>query len=505
MIETMTNSTTIPKKRKIGETDILNTSDNKVTINGTKPPTSPQSYVSKLVIKMKDCLEELGADEVDFAALESMSVLIYESMSISSRNYHSVQHVFDISASMTDPIPILSALFHDCIYFHVDKKLTKAQSDLLQGTHTVDEKGNLHFSASSDNDEDELLKMVECIFSYSAGQEIKKGLNEFLSAVIAVRCLTSFLSMGQLAHIACCIEATIPFRPNHAESGLPPMEHLHQNLGKANSRFDLKMEEEDLVKAIQSAVVVANNDVQNFASTDVYDFLDGTWSLLPELNENLRTHFCITAMDMQKALKGMHEFFHFYLKPDNVFDEFRGIPSQKELDWKLQLCTRNVTIAKKYVGAKLFAMSVVAAFAGLTGGDAPISLFLGDLPSSNNEFGPTLSDFLPPASKEQLQKCDQVVYHILKNGRKTDAEFDTKQSPLAAYLMSSLGDERLTELLGSQKLVPMEEDTALLILKFLPRDVLEVVGEALKEIAVSRSSKIQQVMDMLYPKKLNKI
>lgn len=501
----MTNPTTSPKKRKIGETDILNTSDKKVTSNGTKAPPSPQSYVSKLVIKMKDCLEELGAKDVDFPALERMSVLIYESMSISSRNYHSVQHVFDISASMTDPIPILSALFHDCIYFHVDKNLTKAQSDLLQGTHTVDEKGNLQFSASSDNDEDEVLKMVECIFSYSAGQEIKKGLNEFLSAVIAVRCLQSFLPMDQLAHIACCIEATIPFRPNHAESGLPPMEHLHQNLVKANSRFELKMEEEDVVKAIQRAVEVANNDVQNFASTDVYDFLDGTWSLLPELNENLRTHFCITAMDMQKALNGMHEFFQFYLKPDNVFDEFRGIPSKKELDWKLELCTRNVTIAKKYIGAKLFAMSVVAAFAGLTGGDAPISLFLGDLPSNNNEFGPTFSDFLPPATMEQLQKCDQVVYHILKNGRKTESEFDTKQSPLAAYLMSSLGDERLTELLGSQKLIPLKEETALLILKFLPRDILEVVAEALKQIALSRSSKIQQVMDMLYPQKLKKI
>jgi hypothetical protein len=93
----------------------------------------------------------------------------------------------------------------------------------------------------------------------------------------------------------------------------------------------------------------------------------------------------------------------------------------------------------------------------------------------------------------------------LKNGRKTASQFDTKQSPLAAYLMSSLGDERLTELLGSQKLIPMEEETALLILKFLPRDILEVVAEALKEMALSRSRKIQQVMDMLYPEQLKKI
>lgn len=506
MIKAMPNPKNSPKKRRIGETDFLKSTETKVNTNGKEAPPTPQSYVSKLIFNAKECLAQLGAKDVDFPALERMSILIYESMSISSRNYHSVQHVFDISSAMTDPIPILSALFHDCIYFHVDKQLTKAQSDLLQGTHTVDEKGIHIFSSSSDKDVDELLKMVECIFSYAPGQEISMGRNEFLSAVIAVRCLKPYLPMDQLAKIACCIEATIPFRSNHQESGLLPSEHLYESLGKANRRFNLKMTEEDRIKAIQLAVTVANNDVQNFASTDVYDFLDGTWSLLPELNENLRMQFCITTMDMQKALNGMYGFFKFYLKPENVFAEFRGVPSQKELDWKLELCTRNVTIAKKYVGAKLFAMSVVAAFARLTGGDAPISLFLGDLPSNTNQFGqPKFSDFLPPASVEQLQQCDQVVYHILKSGRKTEAQFDTKTSPLAAYLNASLGDDRLAELLGSLKLVPMEEETALLILKSLSRDVLEVVAEALKKIAWSRSSKIQHVMESFYPVTAEKI
>eukprot|EP00980_Cylindrotheca_fusiformis_P011193 scaffold2563_cov124-Cylindrotheca_fusiformis.AAC.24 len=500
MIDTMASPSSSPKKRKIGEADVLKSSDDIVTSNGSKGPSVPQSYVSKLIFKMKECLEELGAKDVDLPTLEVMSVLIYESMSISSRNYHSVQHVFDISATMKDPIPILSALFHDCIYFHVDKQLTKSQSELLQGTHTVDGKGVHLFSASSDSDKDELLKMVECIFSYSPGQEIKKGLNEFLSAVIAVRSLKPFLLMHQLASIACCIEATIPFRAEHPDSGLPNMEHLYQSLGKANIRFDLKMTEEDRIKAIQRAVTLSNNDVQNFAYTDVYDFLDGTWSLLPEQNENLRMQFCITTMDMQKALHGMYEFFQFHLKPENVFDTFRGIPSKEELDWKVQLCTRNVTIAKKYVGAKLFAMSVVAAFARLTGGDAPISLFLGDLQSNTNEFGqPKFSDFLPSLSAEQRKNSDQVVFRILQTGRKTEAQFDTKNSPLAAYLCGSLGDDLLMELLQTLKLVPMEEDTALLVLKSLPRDILKVVAEALRKIAWSRSSKIKDVVERLYP------
>mmetsp|Transcript_19621 Transcript_19621/g.48258 ORF Transcript_19621/g.48258 Transcript_19621/m.48258 type:complete len:504 (-) Transcript_19621:86-1597(-) len=466
--------------------------------NKEKQVEPPKCYVSLLVLKMEECLGNLGIKDVDMAELERMSVMIYESMSISSRDYHSVQHVFDISNDMTKPIPILSALFHDCVYFHVDKRLTTAQEELLQGTYTADERGNLEFKASSEDYDDELLKLVEFLFSFKPGQKLEKGLNEFLSALIAVRCLKKFLPMHQLAEIACCIEATIPFRPANPETKLQPTEHLFSRLLEANKKFKLEMKDDEMEQAIHKAVKVAGNDVQNFASTDVYDFLDGTWSLLPEQNENLRMQYCITAMDLQRALNGMYGFFNLYLKPENVFDEFRGVPSQKEMDWKLELCKRNVCIAKKYVGAKLYAMSVVAAFACLTGGDGPLSLFLGDLKSNKSLLQHTnFDDFLPECTLDQLKKCDKVVYHILKEGRKAETQFDTKQSPISAYLYSILGDERLTEILNTVELLPMEEENAWLILKALPIEALETLSNALKNIALSRTKKFEKLMERL--------
>ncbi|CAJ1957154.1 unnamed protein product [Cylindrotheca closterium] len=482
------------KRRRVGEEPDLHRFSNQA--EQEKEP--PKCYVSLLVLKMEECLGELGVKDLEMSELERMSIMIYESMSISSRDYHSVQHVFDISKDMTKPILILSALFHDCVYFQVDKSLTPAQEELLQGTYTTDSRGNLEFKASSEECNDELLKMVEYLFSLRPGKKIEKGLNEFLSALIAVRCLKKFLPMDQLAEIACCIEATIPFRSDNPETKLQPMEHLFSRLVEANKKFNLEMKEDQMEEAIHKAVNVALSDVSNFAATDVYDFLDGTWSLLPEQNENLRMQYCITVMDMQKALNGMYGFFHFYLKPENVFDEFRGRPSQKELDWKLELCRRNVCIAKKYVGAKLYAMSVVAAFACLTGGDGPLSLFLGDLKSNKSMLQHTsFDDFLPESTLDHLKKCDKVVYHILKEGRKTETLFDTKQSPISAYLYAILGDERLNEILTTVELFPMEKENARLILKALPIEALEALSTALKSIALSRTKKFETLMEQL--------
>lgn len=498
MVQANNESIHANKRRRVEEEVERSEFFSQVENSQTKQAESPKCYVSLLVLKMEECLGQLEVKDVDMAELERMSIMIYESMSISSRNYHSVQHVFDISKDMLHPIPILSALFHDCIYFQVDKRLTKAQEELLQGTYSEDDKGNLVFTASAEDCDDELLKLVEFLFTFKPGQRIEKGLNEFLSALVAVRSLKNFLPKNLLAEIACCIEATIPFRSPNPETKLEPMEHLFGRLELANEKFQLGMKEDEMIAAIHHAVKVSINDVGNFASTDVYDFLDGTWSLLPEQNENLRMQYCITAMDMQRALCGMHGFFNFFLKPENVFDEFRGMPSKKDLDWKLELCKRNCAIAKKYVGAKLYAMSVVAAFACLTGGDGPLSLFLGDLKSKKSMLQHTnFDDFLPECTEDQLEKCDKVVYHILKEGRKTETQFDTKQSPISAFLYATLGDERLTEILNTVKLVPMEDEKARLILKALPIEALESISNAIKSIALSRARKIDKLMEEL--------
>ena len=64
--------------------------------------------------------------------LETWSSLIHQSMSGSARSFHAVQHVFDISKGSKDPILILSALFHDVVYYNVDEGLNSLQQLILK-------------------------------------------------------------------------------------------------------------------------------------------------------------------------------------------------------------------------------------------------------------------------------------------------------------------------------------------------------------------------------------
>ena len=82
------------------------------------------TYIARLVITLEECLAQLDVTTVTHPNLlnhlERMACLIHESMSVSSRNYHSVQHVFDVAENLQidEPIAVIAALFHDCVYYH---------------------------------------------------------------------------------------------------------------------------------------------------------------------------------------------------------------------------------------------------------------------------------------------------------------------------------------------------------------------------------------------------
>jgi hypothetical protein len=148
------------------------------------------------------------------------------------------------------------------------------------------------------------------------------------------------------------------------------------------------------------------------------------------------------------------------------------------------------------VGAKLLAVSVLTAFAELTGGDAPMSLFMGDLPSRHHA-STKLEDSLPSPPAAALEKCDSVVFNILLQGRRTETSFDIRQSPLAAYLYGCLGDEALVQVLKSNKMYPMEKGNSLELLACLPREAIENVAKNMANVALSRSDLIHDLVKNL--------
>lgn len=180
---------------------------------GKKPVKQEYTYLQRLVVEMRTSLEKFDDEnDVDVTddQLENWAIIIYESMSAPSRTFHGVQHVFDISEG-ADPIQKVSALFHDVIYYSIDGGLNPAQEKVLHGL--VNEGEDKTVSLCED-EFDEATRLVIDIFGISPGQTLNpfSGLNEFLSAALAIRCLKTALSLSSLAKIAVCIEATIPFR-----------------------------------------------------------------------------------------------------------------------------------------------------------------------------------------------------------------------------------------------------------------------------------------------------
>lgn len=442
-------------------------------------------------------MEQLGVKvdekQLSFGDLERWAIFIHESMSISSRNYHSVKHVFDLADGWDNPIGVLSAYFHDCIYYQVDGGLSPPQQTVLHDVLLVKD-GKTFLCKQKDAKDDVLLRMVEGLFGFEPGQEMLafKGLNEFLSAVTAVRQLEKVLDLQTLTQIATCIEATIPFRPDTPQ-GQSPMDLLHERLERTNQLLGIGLTAPQCVHAVQVAAHLSNRDVGNFGSEDRAYFLDNTWSLLPETNEALRHQYLYTVKEFQHAVYKMNGFFNF-LDPNLIFTNFQGVPSNETVETLTAQARRNMEVGRKYVGAKLLSVSVLAAFAELTGGDAPMSLFMGDLPSRHH-VSYRLEDDLPepPAG---LEGCDADVYNILAFGRRSETAFDIRQSPLAAYLYGCMGDD-FEKCLKQIDVYPMTKEKARDFLNIMPEEIISRVAENMAKVAVSRADLIEDVVDTL--------
>mmetsp|Transcript_11959 Transcript_11959/g.18162 ORF Transcript_11959/g.18162 Transcript_11959/m.18162 type:complete len:465 (+) Transcript_11959:79-1473(+) len=435
---------------------------------------SQQSRMQRLVGEMSECLTTLGCFVTPDEKLEEWACVIYESMSAISRTFHGVQHVFDISDN-ADEVQKISAFFHDCIYYTIDGGLSADQEAILRGL--IDEKGDDVYLTKSTLEEDS--QMVVDIFGFTGGQKLNPfvGLNEFLSAALAIRCLSQYLRPQYIAEIAACIEATIPFRPGK------PMENLYVRLTKVNEMYTLQMTDDDIVAAVQRAADFANRDVLNFSYSNKASFLSNTWNLLPESNISLRHTRVFRISDFSNALRKMTGFFE-HLDPKTIFTSFRNKPSDESIAILIERATQNINMARTYMKCKQLAISVVAAFAELTGGDAPAALFLGDLPEPDH-ISPSIEDLITTREKRKGTELDDTVLALLRDGRERVNEFDIKNSPCAALLYAEIGDAGLKKSLKNI-VFPMDEEHSAKLLLSLPKNCVTEIGSACARIATTR-------------------
>jgi len=445
--------------------------------------------MNRLFKEMRTCFKDLNVD-YDYPLMEKWAFVIYESMSSPSRTFHSVQHVFDISIG-ADPIQKLAAYFHDVIYYSIDGGLNEDQQSFIGDI--ILEKDDVVSIAEEPSGKN--ILMIMDIFGFHAGQVLDpfRGMNEFLSAALAVRCYQEVVDPPILLQIAACIEATIPFRKCD-EEGKRPIDHLFERMHGANEEYDLGLSEEELVLSTQRAADLGNRDLGNFATPERAVFLSNTWNLLPESNIRLRNTTVFRISNFATALQKMTGFFE-HLDPNSIFVSFRDPDYEEVVVRKTEMAKQNIKVALDYMSCKRLSIAVVAAIAELTGGDAPLALFLGDLPERHH-ISTSIEDLIQAYDPEPELELDRRVFELLNDGRESESNFDIKNSPLAAYIYSLVGTDGVDRCM-EYAVHPMDKGHATALLHALPRECVASIVAACAEIAITRRKALHTMMQEL--------
>lgn len=406
---------------------------------------------------------------VDTPTVKALAQVILECMTGCHRSFHTPEHILQV-ADGGDAVEVLAALFHDVVYIQVDACIPNAVTGVLEPFMSVEEPYRIKPLTSLYNDPD--FALVATVFEVEREEEVPPQQNEFFSAIVAAKLLSPFLDRTHLAEIVACIEATIPFRVSSKE-GVPPSDRLYHNLLRANERFDLRLNPEQVIAAVKRAVRLANRDVKNFADVKASYFLDNTWKLLPETNPPLRNPESYTPHQYRCALQKMVGFMDF-LAPNLVFRQFQGEPSPEDYEGMLDRAAKNIDVARLYLKAKLVALAFVEALNQPEREEIPLVNLVGHCQFSPRPKSPgTLS---ASSRQEQIQV---EVMELLEVGRNQETAFDIRHSPLAAHLARTYGFTAVSEWfdasqdLFSRKLSPQafldyhEPDVVNLCLEYL--------------------------------------
>lgn len=435
--------------------------------------------INRFIRLFGDAFRGLGVD-VPSHDVEVLAMLIHDSMEQGQRVYHRSTHVFAMCEGM-NPRQTLATLFHDVVYFQLDGGFPRRANGILK---RVARSGGKTVVLRPIDNQDTGLRACATLFGFEPGQQLPLygGLNEFLSAVVAVRSLQPWLPMPDLVAIVACIEATVPFRgPDHEGRQSPDV--LVGRLRRVARMLELPLGDDQIDGMVHDAVALANQDVATFAVADPGTFLSTTWQLIEESNAPLAAVGVYSIREYRGALTRMESFLTT-LDADNIFHRYRGLPSDTDFAKFRAAAKSNLEFSSSYLGAKITAMAVVEALAVVTGGDCPVSMLLGDIHSSDGRTPARVERYLPkvPATKP----VDARLLEVLETGRTKDSESDLTVSPLTAFVYRSLGHEGTAEARRQAARMFNRKLSARDFLATLDRDMVRGVTKACAEIALSR-------------------
>ncbi|NVO05622.1 MAG: hypothetical protein HXX19_06615 [Rhodoferax sp.] len=426
--------------------------------------------------------------QVSDQQVEHMAVLIHSAMESPRRHYHCSDHALHMCEGM-NPRQVLAASFHDIVYIQLDDGFPSRVAYLLnpvarrQGDEML-----LRDIAPGDS----ALQLCLDIFGFQPGQALPllRGMNEFLSAVVATRLLQPHLSQADLIAIIACIEATVPFRAPEAD-GRDCSQVLAERV-RAQARMCLGGSDAAQIEAfvagvMADAVSMANRDVGGFAEPNPARFVSATWLLIEESNAPLASVGVYTLQDYREALSRMQGFLDS-LKAERVFSRYAGQPSDTEFARLTAAAGTNIGFATAFLRLKITSISIIEALARATGGNGPVSMFLGDIRSSHGK-PERIEDYLPTGP--DTPGLDAQILQVLEKGRPEDSKNDLTISPLTAYMYRCLGPAACDTALANARRMVANEITPLAFLETLAPAMVGSIIDACARIAISRGERLQ--------------
>jgi hypothetical protein len=455
-----------------------------MSTNAGSSSQGPSGVIHRTIEILLAALRDLSA-RLPLAEVERLAVMINRAMTVQGRSFHTPEHVFTL-VDPGNPHLTLAALFHDVVYYQVDRGLDAEIAQVVAPSVRTD--GGEASIRTGEAVKDEPVEMCLGVFGFEPGQRLSPyaGMNEYMSALLLAKSFYEAIRPEDLLPAVACIEATIPFRTPDSR-GRTASEVLQERLRGVVRGRGLALTEDRIVEIVETSVDFANRDVANFADEDVAHFLDNTWRLLPETNASLRTQGIYSIRSYRTALQNMEAFLQS-LDPATVFGRFGGVPTANVYEGITRRAATNVAAAREYLGIKLLTASILEALAAVSGGDAPVALLMGDI--GGRSEGSRLEDYLPPA-EEAERPVDGTVRDLLAIGRASASTFDLQNSPLSLWIYRKLGADGFHAELAEAKRMCRGEITAVELLGKLPDDLVVPIAQACARMAATRRESLE--------------
>ncbi|HAJ62436.1 MAG TPA: hypothetical protein DCP31_26960 [Cyanobacteria bacterium UBA8543] len=182
------------------------------------------------------------------------------------------------------------------------------------------------------------------------------------------------------------------------------------------------------------------------------------------------------------------------LTPERVFQQFREEPTEETYQLLLSRTQKNLEVAKLYLGTKLVSIGIIEALSMRLGQDIPVSTMMGELPTQEND-APALDDFLPEIQnpKKPESELEREVLEVLSEGRNRESPYDLKNSPIATFIVQSIGFDEMRQLIKVAKEFFMGNISGSEFLAQCNPDVVSAIAFGVRRLFETRADRFRWI------------